>query len=626
MCVFLVKGGDILSIPLSPTGLSPNSGQEIPISQSNIFSWSTDSNQSQYYLEYSRNIASATVYNTGWISSSTASHTFLPSVFTNTYSYKWRIKIRNNLSQESPYSLWAVFIAGNSKILDIIYPAIDFDVVTSLPVYSHSFTPLGNQTQASFQYLVYTATSWGTIGSLTPAQQEAETWGNLELYNSTLIWDSGEITSTETSIQQPPGYMITGTYWYKVRCIVTDNMGNVYTSDLRTFYILLDSIPQIPIIIADDDPDEGKNIITITNPTPDAGQIATDYNRLYRKNIDNTWELIQDNISGLASPAYSLAMQPVASLGTYEIGYDTTCHSSKQEEYAVSAVGVNGIESSKSASAYATCSLEDYWFTNLTTNTTIKLTMEPEWSRMQSEREREEYQPMDEIYPTILYGQRRFYRGQFQALVMNPDNIRWPVYIAQIRAILDVGNSVLMRTPWGDLFELDIYNLNITPFERPDRARTISFNMVEISEIVSADTFTYDAPTSQLDGYWVLDPLTNRGIRLWIEQEWDGFTSERDRSEIIGLTSEFPSIGYSNKKAMRGGFSGYLMPIAGELLCETVMKLRSLIDAKNKKPLIFETMSGDRLMVDIYGFSFELVNRSNHARKISFEFIEIGEI
>jgi hypothetical protein len=308
-------------------------------------------------------------------------------------------------------------------------------------------------------------------------------------------------------------------------------------------------------------------------------------------------------------------------------GYDTTCRSSKEEEYSVSAVSADGIESSKSTSAIATCELDSYWFTNTTTNATVELTAEVEWGQMQSERKRQEYQSMDEIYPLVCYSPQRFYRGNFQATVLKPtDGTTWPNYIASIRLILDSDSSVIMRTPWGDLYEFDIYNLKISPFERTDQARNINFDLVEVDELVPADTFTYDAPSSELDGYWVLDPTINRGIKLWIEQEWDGMVSERDRYEQIGLTSEMPNVNYGNKKAMRGGFSGYIMADTGELLYETVMKLRSLIDAKNKKPLIFQTMSADRMYVDIYGFNFEMVERLAEVRKISFEFIELGVI
>lgn len=597
-----------MSSPLKPVPTYPLGGQIISVVITNTFTWQSDGSQAAYYLEYCENTLDSTILNTGWVIDSLSQYIFPVNSFINTKNYKWRIKIRNNLNQESLFSDWSVFLGGSLLTLTIIYPQNDLDTILTLPIYQHSFTPVDNSVQYSFRYRVYTSASWDTIDSLTGAEQESMTWDNLELYGSTLVWDSGVVVSTSTSVEQPSGYLIPGVYYYKIRCTVVDNQGNSYDSDLRTYYILLNSIPQTPIIIATNDNANGRNTITITNPTPDPGQVTASYNKLYRKKLDSTWELLVDNI-------------------TTSTTYDTTCRSSKQEEYSVTSIGTNGIESGKSTSAYATCELESYWFTNTTTNTTLELTAEVNWGMMQSERKREEYQPMDEIYPFICYSSQRFYRGSFQAVVLKPtDGTTWSNYIATIRTVLDTDSSVIMRTPWGDLYEFDIYDLKISPYERTDQARIINFNLVEIDKIVPEGIFTYDAPSSQLDGYWVLDPNTNRGIRLWIEQEWDGMTSECDRYEGIGLTSEMPSINYGNKKSMRGGFSGCLIADTGELLYETVIKLRSLIDAKNKNNLIFQTMSGDRIMVDIYGFSFEMVERTNQVRKVSFEFIEIGVI
>ena len=306
------------------------------------------------------------------------------------------------------------------------------------------------------------------------------------------------------------------------------------------------------------------------------------------------------------------------------LGYDTTCRSSKEEEYAVSAVSVDGIESSKSTSAIATCELDSYWFTNTTTNATVELTAEVEWGQMQSERVREEYIGMDESYPSVCYGSQRFYRGNFQATLLEPTESTWPIYCKTFTDVLDVGNSILMRSPFGDLLELDVYNLKISPFIRTDIARNISFDMVEIAEMVPAGTYTYSTPTSE--GYWVVDPTTNLGFQLYPEAEWDGMNIEHDRFEGVGLSSEFATINYGNKKAVRSGFSGVILTPDTGTLAEEIMRLRELIDSLNKIPVIFQTPSGDKFLVDTYGFTYELFDRSSQARKVSFEFIEVGVV
>ncbi|MFA7538764.1 MAG: hypothetical protein WCY96_07400 [Candidatus Cloacimonadaceae bacterium] len=598
-----------MSTPLQPTPTFPWGGQSIIVEETNTFIWQSDSSQNSYYIETQRNQIGATISNTGWITSSLAQHTFSANFFTNSWEYKWRIKIRNSSALESIFSDWSIFQAGASPGLTITFPANDLDVLSAIPTYQFSYSNSSGYYSVAYQVKLFTGTLWSDFDLLTYAEQESYTWDEIEALSTGMtLWDSGRIESTTTSVEQPSEFLEVLQYWYKVQISIWDNADNEVVSDIRTFGLLVNSIPQIPIIIATSDNTFGRNVISITNPTPDVGQAGADHNKLYRKKIDSTWELLVDSITSSTT-------------------YDNTCRSSKEEEYSVSAVSADGIESSKSTSAIATCELDSYWFTNTTTNATVELTAEVEWGQMQSERKRQEYQSMDEIYPLVCYSPQRFYRGNFQATVLKPtDGTTWPNYIASIRLILDSDSSVIMRTPWGDLYEFDIYNLKISPFERTDQARNINFDLVEVDELVPVDTFTYDAPSSELDGYWVLDPTINRGIKLWIEQEWDGMVSERDRYEQIGLTSEMPNVNYGNKKAMRGGFSGYIMADTGELLYETVMKLRSLIDAKNKKPLIFQTMSADRMYVDIYGFNFEMVERLAEVRKISFEFIELGVI
>lgn len=594
-----------MSSPLKPVPTYPLGGQIISVVITNTFTWQSDGSQAAYYLEYCENTLDSTILNTGWVIDSLSQYIFPVNSFINTKNYKWRIKIRNNLNQESLFSDWSVFLGGSSLTLTIIYPQNDLDTILTLPIYQHSFTPVDNSVQYSFRYRVYTSASWDTIDSLTGAEQESMTWDNLELYGSTLVWDSGVVVSTSTSVEQPSGYLIPGVYYYKIRCTVVDNQGNSYDSDLRTYYILLDSVPQTPIITSTNDNANGRNTITITNPTPDPGQMSASYNKLYRKKLDGSWELLVDNI-------------------TTSTTHDTTCRSSKQEEYSVSAIGTNGIESGKSTSAYATCKLESYWFTNLITNETVELIAEVNWGQMQSERKREEYQSIDEIYPSVCYSSQRFYRGNFQATVLKPTSSTWPVYCQQIVDVLNAGDNVLMRSPWGDLIKLDIYDFKISLFIRDDQARTISFNFVEIAETIPVGTYTYSTPTSE--GYWVVDPTTKLGFQLYNETEWNGMTFERDRYEGIGLSSEFSTVNYGNKKAIRSGFEGVILKPDNGILVEEIMKLRELIDPLNKKSVEFWTPSGDKFLVDTYGFTYELFERTSQARKIGFEFIEVEAV
>ena len=588
-------------MPLAPTNLKPWGGQTVAASVDNTFTWQQDGTQAAYYIEYARNISGATVMNTDWRAVSTASHTFPANTFTNTYEYKWRVKIRDVSGIESPFSEWAVFRAGTPAVLTITYPANDYDHINQMPTYQHSYNDPNGYTQIKYRYQVYTGLTWDGFDALTAEQQESMTWDELELYGGQTIWDSGEVVSTATSVEVPGGYFQSYQYWYKVRVTVWDSGGNVKTSDLRTFYLLISSIPKMPIITASPDPDNGQIIISITNPPPDPGQVSVAYNRLYRKQADGSWLLIQDKITG-------------------GVGYDRTFASGKIEEYSATGVETNGIESARSLSVTQSCTLTDYWFTRPDTGATVKLIIDPKWGRMQSERERQETWGKDEKYPTVQYSPKRCYRGSFKAAVTLPTGKTWPVYVEEIRNVLDSGVPIIFRTPFGDIFKVDVYDFQFDPDHRFDEYRHIGFNLVETSEAIPDGVYTYDTPTSQ--GYWLIDPDTGKGVELHIAPNWGGMKSERGRYEGFGLNSEMPFVNYGSKKAYRGGFSGYVVADEVTSPAEQVRKIRALIDSKNKKTLQFKTPSGDTFNVDFYGFSFELFDRFNNARQVSFEFVE----
>jgi len=600
-----------LASPLTPTELSPSAGKSITASIDNVFSWQSDGTQAGFYIEYARNVSAATVSNTGWITDSLSQHTFVGGTFADTYEYKWRVKVRNSAGQESLFSDWVVFKAGGAAGLTITFPANDLDVISAVPAYQHSYSNPDGYYQVAYEYFLFTGTTWDDFDALTAAQQESYTWDQLEALSlGNMLWDSGRVESTATSVEQPSDKLQVLQYWYKVRVKIWDNVGNELTSDIRTFGLLVESVPQIPTISVSPDSDNGRNAITITNPTPEVGQVAAHHNKLYRKKMDETWELIQDNI-------------------LTGVGYDTACRSSKQEEYSASAVSADGIESSKSGSDYGTCQLNAYWFTNLSTLATVKLKAEARWGKMQSERSREEQIGMDEQYPSVNYESQRFYRGSFQALVFRPtDGSTWQEYTEQIRAVLDPDtySPIIMRTPFGDLLKVNVYDFKVGQDDRIQQTRKISFSFVEVEDLMESVTNAYDTPDSLSDCYWVVDPTTGEGYGFYAEPEWGDMSLERDRVENIGLNSIFPSSGYGNKKAYRGGFSGLLMKPSSGILAEQVMILRNFIDGTVKKPLLFYMTTDKAMYVDIYGFSFELFDRIDQARKISFEFVEVEEV
>jgi hypothetical protein len=600
-------------MPLAPTNLTPWGGQSIPAAANNIFTWQSDGTQAGYYIEYVRNTAGAAVQNTGWQSLSTSEHTFTAGTFTVTYEYKWRVKIRNVSGIESTFSDWAVFRAGAAAVLTITFPANDLDLVTGIPTYQHSYTHPDGHLQTAYQYQVYIGTTWDDFDDLTAAQQESYSYDELELLElGEAIWDSGRVESAVTSVEMPNGYFVSFEYWYKVRVTVWDSGGNQITSDLRTFQLIIDDIPEVPYVSAAADPDNGQIVISITNPIPDPGQVAAAYNRLYRRQPDGTWLLIADNI-------------------TTSTASDKTFAANKEEEYAATAVGTNDIESTRSASVLQSCALKAYWITNPTTGDAVKISADLQWGRMQSERDREEYWGVDEAYPAVCYDARRFYRGPFKGALIKPeDGTAWPTYISQVRAVLDADDkseALIFRSMFGDVLKVDVNELEIIPSDRFDQYREISFSMVEIVKSEPVSSYSYSTPPSTIKNFWVVDPETNTGMEISAGPQWSGLKAERDRAELVGFGSEMPAASYGAKKMIRSGFSGYLVaPDDGSVTpAELVKKFRELVDGKSKKPLYFKTYSGDRFQVDIYGFGFSLFDRFDNARQVFFEFVEVGE-
>lgn len=600
-----------MAMPLAPINLIPWGGQAITTAEDNTFIWQSDGSQAAYYIEYGENEIGATINNTGWQVSSQSMHLFAANILVNAKNYRWRVKIRNAKGQESIFSEWAIFKTGLAPGLIITFPANDLDIVNTIPTYQHQYNNSSGYFQVAYQYRLFTGTTWDDFDALTAAQQESYTWDELEaLETGSVLWDSGRVDSKATSVEQPSEYMEILQYWYKVQATIWDNADNEVVSDIRTFGLLLESVPKKPIITASSDGANGRNIISIINPTPDVGQIGAVYNKLYRRRGDGLWELVQDNI-------------------TNGIGYDSACRSGVMEEYSASAVGTNDIEGGKSASAYAVCQITAHWFTNLTTGETIQLKLEPKWGRMDSERDREEITDMDGRYLSVNYGSKRFYRGSFQALLKRPtDGSNWQEYCEEIRDVLDPDDysPILFRSMHGDSYEINIYDFKISQNDRTQQTRLISFNFVEIKIPASENDGVYFSRTQPLKGYWLVDPVTNEGYRIYGEPEWGDMMSERDRSEVVGLGEEMPEVSYGNRRGIRGGFTGLLLRSDEMPLSEQVIKLRNLADAKHKKPLLFHMASGDIFLVDTYGFSFELFDRLDQARRVSFEFIEIGGI
>ncbi|KJR97948.1 MAG: hypothetical protein VR68_11595 [Peptococcaceae bacterium BRH_c4a] len=597
------------SAPLIPSNLTPPNGGAILASVSNTFTYTFNDpgdTQSALYIEYGETIEGAVISNTGWVATPNAEHTFVSGTFTAGKEYKWRIKAKDSINQESPFSEWAVFKAANLPVATITYPAADFDEISALPTYQHALS----NTQTKFQYKLTDPTIWPDIEALTWAQIEAMTWDQLESFSDALLWDSGIIMGTGTSIQQPTGYL-DGNKTYKIQVQAWD----IYTNsdaDNRYFKVNM-NLPPTPTATAGVDSSNASVVLTITNPTPQTGQPAAASNKVYRQESDGTWTL---EASGVVGGSYSAKI--------FASGLQVT--------YSVSAVSAVGDESGKSTPVTITASLSDYWLVDPDTNTGFRLYADPAWGRMQSEREREEIWGVDEAFPSITYDQARYYQGSFQAGFIEDSSAGSGasprVQAENLRTFIDgaAKKSMWLKSPFGDVFKVDMSNFKIKPKLPGDRYRAVSFDMVETaSSGVSYAIGEYDLPPTSPASFWVIDPDTGRGVELEASPDWGGLDSERDRSDEKTFGEYYPTAGYGKKRAYRSSFSGYIMVDVD--MPTALNKIRNLLDAPTKKPLIFMTPFGEQFLVDTYNFSFELVlGRLGLVRRVSFDFVEVGDI
>lgn len=456
----------MLAAPLIPANLDPSGGKYIIAVATNTFTWDAE-DQDDYYIEYKENAVGASTSNTGWVTSATSEHEFAANTFTSGTDYLWRIKVRNVASEESSYSEWATFKAGNEPGVNITFPANDFDVVTIYPTYQHQYVNPYDKIQSDFRYRMYTGAKWDDIDAITLAEQEALTWDELELYGGELKYDSGVISGTGTSHYQLPGYYEDGEDYYKVRCNITNNEGTEYRSNLRTYQLNLTDLPPTPTITATVNDDTGAITTAITNPTPGAGQPAASYNRVYRSTNSITFSLLADNVTG---DSYA----------------DYTCDSGTTYYYKVSAVSDADVEGALSDVDSGVVNLAGYILTDLNNGTSVTIDADPQLKPMTSERDRSEQVGIDETYPVVTYGGRRFWRSGLQGQIFREyeDDDSPAAKLAALREIADAANkkALQLRTPAGEMFMVDVYNFQYTLATANDKARIVSFDFVQVGD------------------------------------------------------------------------------------------------------------------------------------------------
>lgn len=447
-----------MAAPLIPHNLNPSGGGYIVASSTNTFTWDAQ-DQAEYYIEYKENIDTP-ASTTGWVVSADSEHSFAKDTFTVNKEYVWRVKVKNATNDESSFSEWAVFKGGGRAELTITFPEKDFDVVDSMPTYTHLYTNPNDQAQLTLRYRLYTGKTWDEVSAMTKEEQESHTWNELEI--DELLYDSGEIESDTTEHPQPAGYFESLEYYYKVRCNIRNAADEELEADIRTYYLSLTDIPPTPTITVTPDNDEGAILIEVTNPTPDPGQPPAESNVIYRSTDDVHYSTI-DLLNG----------------------YDYTCNSGKKYYYKAAAVA-NGIEGYRSEAAEGVITLSGYVITNLETGESWNITLGAEMKPIFCERDRSEQIGLDSKRPIVTYGERKFKRGGLQGVASQEyatdDDIA--TQTARLIALLDADDKkpLQLRTPAGETYTIDTYNVQYVPLAPHDRGRIISFEFVEVDE------------------------------------------------------------------------------------------------------------------------------------------------
>jgi hypothetical protein len=244
--------------------------------QSAVFSWTysdpdPSDNQSAYQLQIIDAATGTTVYNTGKVASTTSSHTLPAGTLMNNKQYQWRVKTWDSSDTEGPYSSLATFYTSAKPTVTITSPVTDGSTVdTSILTVEWSMSDPESKGQSAYQVKIT---------------------DNADV----VLWDSGKVTDANAR-SRTLGYTLANNTSYKVKVTVWDADGVASTEMVRTFTTSF-TPPATPTITLTGDSASGKISVTITNPTPAAGEPTVTSNDLYRRKSGETaWTRIATGI------------------------------------------------------------------------------------------------------------------------------------------------------------------------------------------------------------------------------------------------------------------------------------------------------------------------------------------
>lgn len=247
----------ILQAPNAPSNLSPD-GSTLDGGVINVFTWTHNpldgSPQTKYSIQYKLHDGSYPgTPQVNETASSTSSHSFAASTFTQGEEYKYQVKTWGSYSTGSAWSAEKTFYTSTPPVGTITSPTAPADYASSILTLTWSYSDA--EANAQVQYLA-----------------------NLYDSNDTLL-ETKTASSAVTSVVFATS-LSNGTD-YKVDLRVQDSTGLWSTLNEVSFNTVF-AVPPTPTIVLTKSESTGSVQIAITNPSPEGAEIEAVSNDVYR--------------------------------------------------------------------------------------------------------------------------------------------------------------------------------------------------------------------------------------------------------------------------------------------------------------------------------------------------------
>jgi hypothetical protein len=240
----------------------------------------------------------STTYDSGKKATTIPLLTLPANTLTNGKQYQWKVLVYDSLDRASSYSSLATFYTSAAPTATITYPANNGDTIaTSSLTVTWTYSDPESGAQSAYQAM------------LLDSDQK-------------ILENTGKVSTA--GLSKTFSYALANNTNYRVAVYVWDNKGVASLMSVRTFTVSY-TPPAKPTLAISADTTRGSAGLTITNPTPGAGQPAVSYNDIYRKKSTET--------------DYIRIATSVAEDGAWT---DYTLASGVEYDYIIRAIGTDG--------------------------------------------------------------------------------------------------------------------------------------------------------------------------------------------------------------------------------------------------------------------------------------------